>query len=150
MTIERPLQLNFQASPERIVRLYEERAFQNLAKSRKRDPLVKAEEERAGRREQARVMAILADMPGILFKNRDDFLRELNGASKAQGYKLSASVRKAILSALSEPDDGADICRDKKGKPEADSSLRDYEYVPLRMWTSTWRAKWRRMYPMPG
>ena len=131
VTIERPLQLNFQASPARIARLDEERAFQNLAKSKKRDPVVKAEEEAAGRREQALIKTILADMPGTLFKNRDDFLRALNGASKAQGYKLSAPVRKAILSALSERDESADICRDRKGQPEADSSLRDNEYVPL-------------------
>ncbi len=132
VTIERPLQLNFQASAERIERLDEERAFQNLAKSRKRDPQIQAEEEAAGRAEQARVKAILADMPATLFKNRDDFLARLTAAAKAQNAKLSASVRKAILNALSERDESADICRDRKGQPEADSSLRDFEYVPLR------------------
>ena len=132
VTIERPLQLNFQASAERIARLEEERAFQNLAKSKKRDPLQKAEEEAAGQQEQALIKTLLADMPGKLFKSRDEFLRALNGVCKAHGYKLSAPVRKAILSATSEPDESADICRDKKGQPEADSSLRDYEYVPLR------------------
>ena len=66
-------------------------------------------------------------MPGTLFKNRDDFLDELTAAARAQNIKLSAPVRKAILSALSEPDESADICRDKKAQPEADSSLRDYE-----------------------
>ena len=131
VTIERPLQLNFQASPERSVRLEEERAFLNLAKSKKRDPVQKAEEEEAGRREQERIKAIVADMPGTLFKNRDEFLRTLNDASKAHGYKLSAPIRKAILSALGEPDESADICRDRKGNPEADSGLRDFEYVPL-------------------
>ena len=53
-------------------------------------------------------------------------------AAEAQHYKFSAPVRKAILSALSERDESAAICRDGKGrKPEADSSLRDFEYVPL-------------------
>ena len=132
VTIERPLQLNFQASPERSARLVEERAFQNLAKSKKRDPLAKAEAEAAGRAEQARIKTILAIMPGTLFKNRDDFSKKLNAACKAEGYKLAAPIRKAILSALSERDESAAICRDKKGAPEADSSLRDYEYVPLR------------------
>ena len=75
---------------------------------------------------------MLADMPGTLFKNRDEFLQALNGVSKAHGYKLSAPVRKAILSAASERDESADICRDRKGQPEADRSLRDNEYVPLR------------------
>ena len=53
MTVERPLRLNFQATPERIARLDEEKAFQNLASSRKRDPQQKAAEEAAGREEQA-------------------------------------------------------------------------------------------------
>ena len=131
VTVERPLQLNFQATPERLARLEDERSFQNLAKSKKRDPHIKAEEEAAGRREQARVKAILADLPTTLFKDRDDFLESLNAIAKRQGGKLSAPMRKAILSALSERDDGAAICRDRKGQPEADSSLRDYETVPL-------------------
>lgn len=132
VTVERPLQQNFQASPERIARLEDERAFQNLAKSKKRDPQIKAEEEAAGRAEQALIKTILRDMPGTLFKNRDDFTATLTAAAKSADYKLSASIRKAILSALSERDESADICRDKKGKPEADSQLRDSEYVPLR------------------
>ncbi len=131
VAVERPLQLNFQASPERIARLDAERAFQNLAKSKKQDPKIKAEAESAGRAEQARVKAILADMPATLFKNRDDFYAALAGAAKAAEYKFSAPIRKAILSALSERDESADICRDRKGRPEADSSLRDFEYVPL-------------------
>ena len=130
VTIERPLQLNFQASSERIARLDDERAFQNLAKSKKRDPLLKAEEEAAGRREQARIKAILTDLPATLFKSRDDFDKALTTAARAHSYKFAAPVRKAILSALSERDESAAICR-KKGQPEADSSLRDFEYVPL-------------------
>ena len=101
--------MNFQASAERIARLVEERAFQNLAKSKKRDPLQKAEDEEEGRQEQARVRTNLANMPGTLFKKRDDFLDELTAAARAQNTKLSAPVRKAILSALSEPDESADI-----------------------------------------
>ena len=132
VTVERPLQLNFQAVPERIARLHDERAFQNLAKSKKGDLQIKAEEEAAGRAEQALIKTILRDMPGTLFKNRDDFTATLTAAAKSADYKLSASIRKAILSALSERDESADICRDKKGKPEADSQLRDSENVPLR------------------
>ena len=36
VTVERPLRLNFAATEERIARLKDERAFQNLAKSKKR------------------------------------------------------------------------------------------------------------------
>jgi type I restriction enzyme M protein len=42
-----------------------------------------------------------------------------------------APVCKAILSALSERDETAAICRDKDGNPEPDPELRDYESVPL-------------------
>ena len=39
---------------------------------------------------------------------------------------------KAILASLSEKDETADICYDADGKPESDTSLRDYESVPLK------------------
>ena len=131
VTVERPLRLNFQATPERIARLDEARAFQNLASSRKRDPLQKAAEEAAGRDEQARIRAMLADMPATLFRNREAFLETLEESASAQDYKLKAPIRNLILRALSEPDESADVCHDKKGNPEADSSLRDSEFVPL-------------------
>jgi type I restriction enzyme M protein len=38
ITVERPLRLNFQATPERLARLDEEKGFQSLAQSRKREP----------------------------------------------------------------------------------------------------------------
>ncbi len=41
ITVERPLQLNFQASSERIERVKDARTFQRLAKSKKRNPEVK-------------------------------------------------------------------------------------------------------------
>ena len=131
VTVERPLRLNFQATPERIARLDEVKAFQNLAGSKKRDPLQKGADEEAGRQEQKRIKAMLADMPSTCFKNRDDFLETLAEAASAHDYKLKAPIRKLILRALGEPDESADICHDKKGNPEADSSLRDSEHVPL-------------------
>ncbi len=131
VTVERPLRMNFQATAERIARLDEEKTFQNLANSKKREPQQKADEEAAGRAEQARIRSILAAMPGTLFLNRDAFLATLTETANAHDYKLKAPIRKAILKALGEPDDSADICRDSKGRPEADSGLRDSKQVPL-------------------
>ena len=37
-----------------------------------------------------------------------------------------------ILEVLSEKDETAEVCRDAKGRPEADSDLRDTENVPLK------------------
>ena len=99
VTVERPLRLNFQATPERIARLDEEKAFQNLASSRKRDPQQKAAEEAAGRDEQARIRAILADMPATHFQNRDAFLKTLAEAARAHGCKLKEPLRKLPSSA---------------------------------------------------
>ena len=45
---------------------------------------------------------------------------------------LNATLRKAILAALSERDETAEICRDAEGNPEPDSELRDTENVPLK------------------
>ena len=46
--------------------------------------------------------------------------------------KLPAPVRKAILSALGERDETAEIVLDGDGNPEPDADLRDYENVPLK------------------
>ena len=44
---------------------------------------------------------------------------------------MTAALRKAILSALSEHDEDAVVCKAKDGKPEPDPELRDTERVPL-------------------
>ena len=49
----------------------------------------------------------------------------LDAAAKEGRLKLPAPARKAILSALSERDETAAICRDKDGNPEPDPELRD-------------------------
>ncbi|MCA9734686.1 N-6 DNA methylase, partial [candidate division KSB1 bacterium] len=132
ITVERPLRLNFQTSPERIARLDDETAFKNLAKSRKKGEAAK-KEVAAGRAEQLQIKALLDSMDAArLYQNRDEFEADLQAATDAAGYKLYASIKKAILNALSERDETADICTDNKGNPEPDSSLRDYENVPLK------------------
>jgi len=131
ITVERPLQLNFQASIERIERLHDERTFQRLAESKKRNPEVKAQEEKLGRRQQERILDMLHSLPDTLFKDRPSFEKVLKEAAAAYRIKLDATLNKAILNALSERDETAEICRDKKGNPEPDPNLRDTENVPL-------------------
>ncbi len=70
VTVERPLQLNFQANSERIERLKEQAAFQQLAISKKKDAKAKAKEEAEGRKQQKTIMAMLSAMPTTLFKAR--------------------------------------------------------------------------------
>ncbi len=130
ITVERPLRLNFQASDDRIARLDDQRAFANLAKSRKRGEA--GERDRAkGRALQDSIRTALPLMPDTLHKDREAFVAELNAVAKKAGIKLRVPIRKAILTALSERDETADICRDKRGLPEPDPTLRDTERVPL-------------------
>jgi len=130
ITVEQPLRLNFQASPERIARLEEERAFQNLAQSKKKGEAA-VKEQAEGRGFQEEIRSLLRKLPNKLFKDREEFLGVLGAAAKKAGLKLPAPIIKAILAALSERDDTAAVCRDKDGNPEPDSELRDTESVPL-------------------
>jgi type I restriction enzyme M protein len=131
ITVERPLRLNFQASKDRVSLLENEKAFQNLATSKKKNPAEREEEEAAGRAQQEAITGMLREMSETLFKDREEFLKELGQAENKVSLKLPAPLRKAVLSALSERDETAEICRGKDGDPEADSELRDTETVPL-------------------
>lgn len=131
ITVERPLKQNYQASPERIEQLKDQKAFQSLAQSRKKDKEAKAREEAEGRRQQEAILDLLSKIPGGVFTSRPDFERALKRAAKAADLKLSAPVKKAILTALSERDEAADPSTDGKGNPEPDPQLRDTENVPL-------------------
>jgi type I restriction enzyme M protein len=130
ITVERPLKLNFQASPERIARLEEEKAFQSLAQSKKKGDAA-AKEQAEGRAYQEAIRNLLRSLPATIFKDRDEFEDVLNKAVRKAGLKFPAPVIKAILSALSERDETAVVCLDKEGNPEPDPDLRDTESVPL-------------------
>ena len=130
ITVERPLRLNFQASPERTPRLEDERAFRSLAQSKKKGA-AGAKEQAEGRAQQEAIRKFLRTLPAARYKERGAFEKMLEAAAKKAGLKLAAPVEKAILSALSERDEKAAICRDSKGNPEPDPDLRGTESVPL-------------------
>jgi type I restriction enzyme M protein len=130
ITVERPLRLNFQASPERIARIEDEKAFQALAQSKKKGA-AGAKEQAEGRAEQDAVRKVLAALPGTLYKDREGFSGVLKTTAQKHGLKLTAAVTKAVFSALSERDETAAVCRDGDGRPEPDPELRDTETVPL-------------------
>jgi type I restriction enzyme M protein len=130
ITVERPLKLNFLASPDRIARLEEEKAFQALGQSKKKGA-AGAKEQAEGVVLQASIRKLVHALPEKLFKERGEFERVLDAVSKKAGVKVPAPVRKAILSALSEHDETAAICRYGDGKVEPDPELRDTESVPL-------------------
>jgi len=132
ITVERPLRLNFQASAERIARLDEESGFKNLATSAKKDPVVRHQEIEAGQRRQEEIRDFLGGLNEKIYKDREAFLATLKTAAKKKDLHYSASELKAMLAALSERDETAELCRDAKGNPEPDAELRDTETVPLK------------------
>lgn len=133
ITVERPLRLNFQASEERLAKLWLQTAFVSLAKSKKRKDTQKIQLEiEVGQSLQQQIITALETLDSTkLYKSRPEFTKDLNKALKQAGLKLKAPVKKAILSALGETDPEAEICLDSKGNLESDSNLRDTEIVPL-------------------
>ncbi|MCJ0829847.1 SAM-dependent methyltransferase [Acinetobacter sp. NIPH1876] len=131
LTVERPLRLNFMISAERIALLDQQSAFENLAKSKKvKDTAEISKEEQTGRLQQEAIKKVLTEkISDQVWKNRDAFLKVLDPILKGLSFKLAAPVKKAILEALSERDQTADMCKDSKGNIEPDTQLRDTELV---------------------
>jgi len=114
--VERPLKLAFQATPEAHASVQEAKPFQKLNAD-----------------DQQRVLdALRAGLPADQrWMDRDPFEKALTSALDDSGVKIGAPVKKAIMTALSERDEEATTCTDKRGNPEPDTSLRDHELVPL-------------------
>ncbi|MBM4300799.1 MAG: SAM-dependent DNA methyltransferase [Deltaproteobacteria bacterium] len=134
LTVERPLKLNFAATPDRLARLEQTPAFERLAISKKRvDSKAARAEIAAGLELQKAILAALAtlDPQGVL-KNREEFTALVKAAFRKAGVVVPAPLFKAILAALSERDETADVCTAASGHPEPAPELRDYENVPLK------------------
>lgn len=98
ITVERPLQLKFSVTPEKL-------AIYQAAKGA----------------EYAEQFAMVSG----------EFLRLAEFLAAAKIKKLGKAATKAVLSAFGEHCPDAEIITDEKGKPEADTNLRDFENVPL-------------------
>lgn len=134
ITVERPLQLNFLVDETRINRLKDTPAFTKLAESKKRrDSGAMQAEITRGKEFQDAILFSLDRMRATgIVKNRDVFSQMLKDVFDADGIKVPNALFKAILMALAERDDTADVCTDARGNPEPDPELRDYENVPLK------------------
>jgi type I restriction enzyme M protein len=116
ITVERPLKLNFKVDDERLEHLRDSKAFSKLEEP-----------------EQIMITKALETLSERgLYVSRDTFSKDMEKALKQAQVKAGAPLKKAILSALSERDENAEVCTDSKGNPEPDSELRDYENVPLK------------------
>lgn len=136
ITVERPLRLNFKAAPERIARLEEESGFKRLATSAKKNEAARLEEVVAGERRQQMLRDLLTTFAKehgeALYQDRAAFLADLRTTESGGNVRLAAGETKAILGALGERDETAEICRDGKANPQPDPDLRDTEGVPLK------------------
>ena len=133
ITVERPLQLNFQASDERIELMKEEQAFQKLSVaagfSLRKNKNIETNSKPVSTTTIIKAVKSIGD---TMYKNKDKFETVLDGSLKNHNLEVNKSLKKAILKSLSEHDETADIIYDKNGNPEPDPDLRDYENVPLK------------------
>ena len=135
ITVERPLRLNFAATGERIAHIEDQRAFQNLAKSRKRAGPARDAEVAEGQVRQETIRSLLRSLvertDEEVVHDREAFVEVLRDVEGVIRVMLSTPERKAVLSALGERDPEAKVCCDRRGNPEPDTELRDTETVPL-------------------
>ncbi|MFV1601739.1 MULTISPECIES: type I restriction-modification system subunit M [unclassified Phaeobacter] len=114
--VERPLKLAFEVTEVALQALQEAKPFAKLDVAER----------------EAILNALQKKLPaGKRWLYRAGFEKDLTAALKAAGLKISAPVKKAILSTLSERDEDAKVCTGKDGNPEPDTDLRDHELVPL-------------------
>lgn len=114
ITVEQPLQLRFEVDAERIDEYLAIKAAVKL-----------------GEPEQEALRAALTALVGQVFLNREKFLSALGKGVAVAGASLAMPVYKALIGAIGEHDEAADICM-TKGKREPDPTLRDTELVPFR------------------
>ena len=142
ITVERPLQLDFAVTDERLTRLQADKGWDKLATSKKKDPAVAAAEIEVGRELQSALLRVLGRIEaGRVYLSREAFTKDLKAAAKSEGFKLATPLLKLLLAALSERNEEADVCRAKDGSPEPDSDLRDTENVPLTEEVDTYLAR---------
>ncbi|MCX6750269.1 MAG: N-6 DNA methylase [Candidatus Pacearchaeota archaeon] len=129
VTVERPLQLNYQVNEERLENLYIIRPFLKLVESKKENPKEKLEEEEAGKKKQEEIINALKKIGNKQYKKWDEFEEKVKEITKK--LNLTPTFIKNIILALSEHDDSAEYVTEKKNKLP-DSNLRDFEKVPLK------------------
>ena len=124
ITVERPLRLAFEVTPERVDALVEQCG--NGAKGAK-GPLKDVDPALL-----RRMLDSLAEQsPEKRWTDRAVFVADLRRHLVTAGGRMTAPAFKAVWQGFSERDEDAEICRDGRGEPEPDVSLRDTENVPF-------------------
>lgn len=113
ITIERPLRLKLDFTPEKIKEI---------------TATLDASAIKAG------VKTLIESFENQIYMSKKAFEEAFD--KRVEQYvsgKLTAALYKKILTTFSESDPEADVVLDKNGNPEADTSLRDFENVPYEM-----------------
>ncbi len=110
ITVERPLRVRWEVTDETVAAL------------RRTKPVERLEEE-----ERARVVSAVEGLRGTSTTEGDAFAEKVRGALG----KVGKPIEKSVLDAATVRDPEAPVVTGKKGEPEPDPELRDYENVPL-------------------
>ncbi len=121
VTIERPLQLAFQVTPERIELLRQHKLFE-VGKKKPTYDIYQIDAIFAG-------LQKLTELPP--YTNREDFAEMMKITLADKSAPFDTKLQKILLQTMSEQNDTADVITDSKGNPEPDSSMRETENVPL-------------------
>jgi type I restriction enzyme M protein len=111
ITVERPLRVRWEVTDETLASLRASKAVQKL------DEEV-----------QEKVVAAVEGLRGTSTTERETFVEKVHGALAELAKK---PLEKAVLDAATVRDPEAPTVTGKKGEPEPDPELRDYENVPL-------------------
>ena len=113
VTVERPLRLRFECTPERVAEVAEHKALGKVTG----------------------LADALSAFGEQAYLNREEFLRDVGRHMSEFGVKLSTAQRKTLAQVIGVHDDDADICYftsgPKKGEIEPDPALRDTENIPF-------------------
>ena len=129
VVVDRPLQLNYEITEERLDNLYTINSFAKFAESKSKDPDIKLKEEKTGKQKQENIINALEKIDGV-YTDWDKFEAKLKKA--LEKFNLSTALIKSIIMALSEHDDNAEYVTDGKGNKKSDGKLRDTEKIPLK------------------
>lgn len=130
IVVERPLQLNYQVTDERLENLYSFTQFKKLAESKSKDFEIKESEELEGKQKQEDIKDALKTIPDKIYTNWDEFESQVKMVLKE--FNLKPNFIKGVIEKLSEHDENAEYVTDKKGNHKADTNLRDTEKIPLK------------------
>ena len=117
ITVERPMQLNYLATHERLENLYSYSAFKKLAESKSKDLETKMAEEEEGKKQQEAIKEALLTIGDELYTDWDTFESKVKKA--LDGFDLKPAFIKNVIEKLSEHDDTAEYVSDKKRKTKS-------------------------------